>query len=340
MSKNDNINQGEIIIYQADDGNTRIDVRFADETVWLTQAQLVELFQSSKANISEHIKNIYEEGELDVTSTVRKFRTVRNEGGRLVERNIVYYNLDMIISLGYRVKSKIATNFRRWAAERLKEYMIKGFTMDDERLKELGGGKYWKELLDRIRDIRSSEKVMYRQVLDLYATSVDYDPKSDESVAFFKLVQNKLHYAAHGHTAAEVIYERADAEKPFMGLTTFSGDFPTAKDVVTAKNYLTENELKILNNIVSGYFDFAEVQAMRHTPMYMKDYVEHLDKVLETTGDNVLAGGGKISHKQAEKKAKEEYQKYITQNLSPVEEAYLETIKSVEKKAKKKSEEA
>ena len=327
--------QGEVIIYQTDEGDTKIDVRFVDETVWLTQAQLVELFQSSKANISEHIKNIYDEGELDEKSTVRKFRTVQIEGERSVTRSIVHYNLDMIISLGYRVKTKIATNFRKWATERLKEYMIKGFTMDDERLKNLGGGNYWKELLDRIRDIRSSEKVMYRQVLDLYATSVDYDPKSAESIAFFKMVQNKLHYAAHGHTAAEVIYERADAEKPFMGLTTFSGDFPTAKDIVVAKNYLSEDELKILNNIVSGYFDFAEVQAMRHNPMYMSDYVEHLDNVLKTTGEKLLIGSGKVSHTQAVEKAKREYQKFTLQNLSPVEEAYLQTIKEIENKAKK-----
>ena len=238
-------NQGEIIIYQTDEGKTKIDVRFVDETVWLTQAQLVELFHSSKANISEHIKNIYTEGELSEDATVRKFRTVQIEGGRTITRNIIHYNLDMIISLGYRVKSLIATNFRRWATERLKEYMIKGFTMDDERLKNLGGGNYWKELLDRIRDIRSSEKVVYRQVLDLYATSVDYNPKSSESIAFFKMVQNKLHYAAHGHTAAEVIYERADAAKPFMGLTAFSGDFPTARDIGIAKNYLNKDELKI-----------------------------------------------------------------------------------------------
>ena len=211
----------------------------------------------------QHIKNIYPEGELDEISTCRKFRQVRREGNRNVERERLYYNLDMIISLGYRIRSSIATQFRRWATERLKEYMIKGFAMDDERLKNLGGGSYWKELLDRIRDIRSSEKVMYRQVLDLYATSVDYDPKSAESVAFFKMVQNKLHYAAHGHTAAEVIFERADAEKPFMGLTAFSGDFPTAKDIAVAKNYLSADELKILNNLVSGYFDFAEIQAMR-----------------------------------------------------------------------------
>lgn len=327
--------QGDIVIYQTEDGNTKIDVRFVDETVWLTQQQLVELYRSSKANISEHIKNIFDENELDEVSTVRKFRTVQNEGNRQVSREMTYYNLDMIISLGYRVKSKIATNFRRWATERLKEYIIKGFTMDDERLKNLGGGNYWKELLDRIRDIRSSEKVMYRQVLDLYATSVDYNPKSAESIAFFKIVQNKLHYAAHGHTAAEIIYERADANKPFMGLTAFEGDFPKMKDISVAKNYLTEEELKILNNIVSGYFDFAEIQAIRRNPMYMSDYLEHLDKILESTGENILVDSGKISHTQALKKAKEEYRKYQVQNLSPVEKSYIETIKAIEHKAKK-----
>lgn len=329
-----NENQGEIVIYQTDDGDTKIDVRFVDETVWLTQAQLCELYQTSKSNISEHIKHIFEEGELDEISVVRKFRTTASDGKSY---NVAYYNLDMIISLGYRVKSIVATNFRRWATERLKEYMIKGFTMDDERLKNLGGGNYWKELLDRIRDIRSSEKVMYRQVLDLYATSVDYNPKSSESIAFFKMVQNKLHYAAHGHTAAEVIYERADADKPFMGLTAFSGDFPTAKDIGVAKNYLTEDELKVLNNIVSGYFDFAEIQAMRHNPMYMSDYVDHLDNLLKATGENLLTDAGKVSHAQALEKAKSEYQKYQVQNLSPVEESYLQNIKQIEKEAKKKT---
>ena len=224
--------ENEILIYQTEDGQTKIDVKFQDETVWLTQAQLCELYQTSKSNISEHIKHIFEEGELEEKAVVRKFRTTAADGKNY---NTIHYNLDMIISLGYRVKSKIATNFRRWATERLKEYMIKGFTMDDERLKNLGGGNYWKELLDRIRDIRSSEKVMYRQVLDLYATSVDYNPKSRESIAFFKMVQNKLHYAAHGHTAAEVIYERADANQPFMGLRSFSGDFPALKDISIAK---------------------------------------------------------------------------------------------------------
>ena len=281
-------NKGDIIIYQSESGETKIDVRFQDETVWLTQAQMEELFQSSHANVVEHIKNIYSEGELDESSTCRKFRQVRREGNRNVERERLYYNLDMIISLGYRIRSSIATQFRRWATERLKEYMIKGFTMDDERLKNLGGGSYWKELLDRIRDIRSSEKVMYRQVLDLYATSVDYDPKSAESVAFFKMVQN----------------------------------------------YLSADELKILNNLVSGYFDFAEIQAMRRRPMYMSDYVENLDRILASTGEALLTDGGTVSHTQAMEKAKAEYRKYQAQNLSPVEEEYLQTIRSIEKAAK------
>ncbi|SIO29712.1 virulence RhuM family protein [Fibrobacter sp. UWB11] len=327
---------GEIVIYQTDDGQTKIDVRFEDETVWLTQAQLVDLYQSSKANISEHIKHIFEEGELDEGATVRKFRTVQIEGSREVGREQVFYNLDMIISLGYRVKSILATRFRRWATEQLKEYLKKGFLLNDQRLKEAGGGNYWYELLDRIRDIRSSEKALYRQVLDLYATSVDYDPKSKESIAFFKMVQNKLHYAAHGHTAAEVIFERADADKPFMGLTTFSGSMPTRKDVVVAKNYLDEKELKVLNNLVSGYFDFAEVQAIRHNQMHMSDYVEHLDKVLSSTGEKLLDNAGSVSHKQAVDKALDEYRKYQVLTLSPVEKAYLETIKSIEKKVKKK----
>ena len=330
--------QGEIVIYQAEDGLTKVECRFVDETVWLTQQQMAELFHTSRSNIVEHIGHIYEEGELDEVSTCRKFRQVRMEGNRQVTRELPFYNLDMIISLGYRVKSLIATQFRRWATERLKEYMIKGFTMDDERLKNLGGGNYWRELLERIRDIRSSEKVMYRQVLDLYATSVDYNPRSAESVAFFKMVQNKLHYAAHGHTAAEVIYERADADKPFMGLTIFSGDFPTAKDIGIAKNYLTEEELRVLNQMVSGYFDFAEVQAIRHRPMYMSDYVEQLDNILRATGEEVLTHAGKISHAQAMEKAKAEYKRYQAQTLSPVEEEYLKTIKQLGKTAKTEAE--
>ena len=290
---------GEILIYQTDDGQTNIEVKIEDDTVWLTQQQMSELFQTSRTNVVEHIKHIYEEGELDGISTCRNFRQVRKEGNREVTRQIPHYNLDMIISLGYRIKSVIATRFRQWATKRLKEYMIKGFTIDDERLKGNGGGNYWKELLDRIRDIRSSEKVLYRQVLDLYATSVDYNPHSEESVRFFKIVQNKLHYAAHGHTAAEVIYQRADAEKPFMGLTSFAGELPALKDIGIAKKYLEENELKVLNNLVSGYFDLAEINAIEHKPMYMDDYVKQLDSVLSSGNRKLLTGVGSVSHKQA-----------------------------------------
>lgn len=327
---------GEILIYQTDDGQTNIEVKIEDDTVWLTQQQMSELFQTSRTNVVEHIKHIYEEGELDEISTCRNFRQVRKEGNREVTRQIPHYNLDMIISLGYRIKSVIATRFRQWATKRLKEYMIKGFTIDDERLKGNGGGNYWKELLDRIRDIRSSEKVLYRQVLDLYATSVDYNPHSEESVRFFKIVQNKLHYAAHGHTAAEVIYQRADAEKPFMGLTSFSGELPALKDIGIAKNYLEENELKVLNNLVSGYFDLAEINAIEHKPMYMDDYVKQLDSVLSSGNRKLLTGSGSVSHKQALEKAKSEYRKYQEITLTPVEKAYLESIKEVSKEVKRK----
>ena len=321
-----------IIIYQSDDGETKIDVKLENETIWLSQQQMAVLYKTTKQNISLHIKNIFDENELDENSTVKEFLTVRSEGSRNVERNVKYYNLDMIISLGYRIKSKIATNFRKWATERLKEYMIKGFTLDDERLKGNAGGNYWKELLARIKDIRSSEKVLYRQVLDLYATAVDYNPKDEKSIEFFKIVQNKLHFATHGHTASEVIYERADSEKPFMGLTTFSGDIPVMSDVIIAKNYLTEEELKILNNLVSGYFDFAEIQAIRHKQMYMEDYIRELDSILSTTGGKTLIGAGTISHDEAIKKAKCEYRKYQVKEISPVEKAYLETIKDISKK--------
>lgn len=330
----ENENKGNIVIYQSNDGLTKIDVKFEDETVWLTQQQMAELYKTSRTNVVEHIKHIYEEGELDESSTCRNFRQVQTEGKRQVTRELPFYNLDMIISLGYRVKSHVATQFRRWATELLKEYLKKGYALDDKRLKELGGGNYWKELLDRIRDIRSSEKVMYRQVLDLYATSADYNPKSAESIAFFKMVQNKLHYAAHGNTAAEVIYNRADAEKKFIGLTSFSGDFPTKKDVVIAKNYLNENELKVLNNLVSAYFDLAEINAMEHKKMYMSDYVEQLDNVIKTTGKKLLDNAGSISHKQAIEKAEGEYQRFIQKNLSPVEESYLNTIRKLNKTAK------
>ncbi len=327
---------GEILIYQTDNGQTNIEVKIEDDTVWLTQQQMSELFQTSRTNVVEHIKHIYEEGELDEISTCRNFRQVRKEGNREVTRQIPHYNLDMIISLGYRIKSVIATRFRQWATQRLKEYMIKGFTIDDERLKGNGGGNYWKELLDRIRDIRSSEKVLYRQVLDLYATSVDYNPHSEESVTFFKIVQNKLHYAAHGHTAAEVIYQRADAEKPFMGLTSFAGELPALKDIGIAKNYLEENELKVLNNLVSGYFDLAEINAIEHKPMYMDDYVKQLDSVLSSGNRKLLNGAGSVSHKQALEKAKAEYRKYQEITLTPVEKAYLESIKEVSKEVKRR----
>lgn len=326
-------NYGEIIIYQTDDGLTKINVNMQEETVWLSLDQMAELFQRDKSTISRHIKKIFEEGELQRNSVVANFATTAADGKVY---NVDYYNLDVIISVGYRVKSQRGVQFRIWATNVLKEYMIKGFAMDDERLKGNAGGYYWKELLDRIRDIRSSEKVLYRQVLDLYATSVDYDPRSDESVKFFKIVQNKLHYAAHGHTAAEVIYERADAEKPFMGLTLFSGELPALKDIGIAKNYLQENELKILNNLVSGYFDLAEINAIEHKPMYMHDYVKQLDMVLSSGNRKLLEGAGTVSHKQALEKAKAEYRKYQEITLSPVEQAYLESVKEVAKELKKK----
>lgn len=331
------MSNNEIIIYTTEDGITKVETTFDGDTVWLSLDQMAELFQRDKSTISRHIKNIFSECELQQSTTVANFATVQNEGDRQVERQITFYNLDVIISVGYRVKSIRGTQFRIWASSVLKEYMLKGFAMDDERLKGNGGGTYWKELLDRIRDIRSSEKVLYRQVLDLYATSVDYNPKADESIQFFKIVQNKLHYAAHGHTAAEVIFERADAEKPFMGLTAFTGEFPSPKDISVAKNYLSESELKVLNNLVSGYFDLAEINAIEHKPMYMSDYVEQLDSVLTSGNRKLLQNSGTVSHTQAITKAKAEYRKYQEKTLSPVEKAYLDTIKSLEKEAKKKS---
>ena len=341
MPNEKDTNTGDILIYQSENGLTRIDVRLEQDTVWLTQQQLCELYQTSKSNVSEHIKHIFEDGELDPNVVVRKFRTTTQHGaltGKTQSHEVTFYNLDMIISLGYRIRSVIATRFRQWATQRLQEYIIKGFTMDDERLKNLGGGNYWKELLYRIRDIRSSEKVLYRQVLDLYATAVDYDPKSELSIEFFKIVQNKLHFAAHGHTAAEVIYQRADSEQPFMGMTSFKGDYPTLKDAVIAKNYLAEDELKVLNNLVSGYFDFAEIQAIRHVPMYMSDYIAQLDSVLSSTGQKLLDNADSVSHQQAVEKATEEYRKWQNNTLSPVEVAYLETIKSIALQAKHKTE--
>ncbi|MBU0672983.1 MAG: virulence RhuM family protein [Candidatus Margulisbacteria bacterium] len=331
-NKKQNNEKNQIIIYQANDGTPGIEVRFQGETTWLTQAQFVNLFGSSKANISEHIKHIFEEGELERDLVVRKFRTTAADGKTY---EIEHYNLDMTISLGYRVKSSIATRFRIWATARLREYIVKGFAMDDERLKNLGGGNYWKELLDRIRDIRSSEKVLYRQVLDLYATSIDYNPKASESIEFFKVVQNKLHYAAHGHTAAEVIAARADAGKQFMGLLTFSGAEVARKDIGIAKNYLTEGELKKLNNIVSAYFDLAEVKAMDHEPMRMSDWIAQLDRLIQTFDGKILGNAGSISHEKAMQKAESEYKKYQSVTISAVERAYLETLKKVGKKLKK-----
>jgi hypothetical protein len=325
--------KSQIVIYKSPSGETKIDVRFDGDTVWLTQNALAELFQTTKQNISLHIKNIFEEGELQSNSVVKDFLTTAADGKNYT---VGYYNLDLIISVGYRVKSSVATSFRIWATKRLNEYIVKGFTMDDERLKNAGGGVYWKELLNRIRDIRSSEKVLYRQVLDLYATSLDYDSKSIESIEFFKIVQNKLHYAAHGHTAAEVIAERANAGKPFMGLLAFSKKGVVKKDIAVAKNYLTENELKILNNLVSGYFDFAEIQAMKQKPMYMRDYIKQLDNILLATGEKLLLDSGSISHEQAIGKAELEYKKYQSKTLSEVEKAYLDTIKSVQKAVEKK----
>lgn len=328
---------GELILYQTEDGLTKINVNMRNETVWLSLDQMAELFGRDKSTISRHIRNVFSEGELSESATVANFATVQMEGNREVTRDITYYNLDMIISIGYRVKSQRGVQFRIWATERLKEYLIKGFALDDDRLKGNGGGEYWKELLDRIRDIRSSEKMLYRQVLDLYATSMDYDPKSEESVRFFQIVQNKLHYAAHGHTAAEVIFARASADELFMGLRSFSGDFPVLKDVGTAKNYLNEEELRILNNLVSGYFDFAEINAIEHRPMYMKDYINQLDVILSSGGRELLTDAGTVSHAQAIEKAKSEYRKYQKKTMTPVEKAYLESVRSVEKAAKRKA---
>ncbi len=330
----ENKNKGDIVIYQTNDGLTKIDVKFEDETVWLSLDQMAILFQRDKSTISRHIKNVFDEGELMRDSVVAKNATTANDGKTYM---VEYFNLDVIISIGYRVKSLRGTQFRQWATQRIHEYLIKGFTLDDQRLKGNGGGNYWYELLNRIRDIRSSEKVLYRQVLDLYATSVDYNPKADESVEFFKIVQNKLHFAAHGHTAAELIYERACAEKPFMGLLSFSGGYPTKKDISVAKNYLSENELKILNNLVSGYFDFAEINAIEHKPMYMRDYIKQLDTILSSSGRQLLLDSGTVSHSKAMEKANEEYKKFIANNLSPVEEAYLQTINDVAKLARKNS---
>jgi len=322
--------KSSIIMYTTEDGLAKIETTFDGDTVWLSIDQMAELFQRDKSTISRHIKNIFNEGELVRNAVVANFATTAADGKTY---QVDFYNLDVIISVGYRVKSKRGTQFRIWATNILKDYLRKGFAMDDERLKGYGGGNYWKELLERIQDIRSSEKVLYRQVLDLYATSVDYDPRSEESVRFFKIVQNKLHYAAHGHTAAEVIYERADAEKPFMGLTSFAGELPALKDIGVAKNYLQPEELKVLNNLVSGYFDLAEISAIEHRPMYMEDYVKQLDLVLTAGSRKVLIGTGSVSHDQAMSKARAEYRKYQETTLTPVEKAYLDSLKTITKKS-------
>ncbi|WP_310604282.1 virulence RhuM family protein [Anaerosporobacter sp.] len=327
-------NYGEMLIYQTEDGLTKIDVNMHDETVWLSLDQMADLFARDKSTISRHIKNIFIEGELPRETTVAKFATVQNEGGRQVERAIEYYNLDVIISVGYRVKSQRGVQFRMWATSILKEYIKKGFAMDDVRLKELGGGGYFKELLARIRDIRASEKVFYRQVLEIYATSVDYNPKAEVSIQFFKRVQNKIHYAVSGETAAEVIYHRADAEKDFMGLMTFYGEQPTLREAKIAKNYLDEKELRVMGQLVSGYLDFAERQAEREIPMTMEDWAKHLDGILIATGENLLTGNGTISHLQAMEKAQTEYKKYKAKTISGVERDYLESIKLLEQKGK------
>ncbi len=322
------------IIFKTEDDKVEVDVRFQDETVWLTLDQMSTLFDRDKSTISRHIKNIFDEGELNRSSVVANFATTASDGKTY---QVDYYNLDVIISVGYRVKSLRGTQFRQWATKRLNEYIRKGFTMDDERLKNLGGGGYFKELLERIRDIRASEKVFYRQVLDIYATSIDYDPHAEISVEFFKKVQNKIHYAVHGQTAAEVIYSRADAEKEFMGLTTFKGDKPHLQDVVVAKNYLNEKELRALGQIVSGYLDFAERQAEREQPMTMADWSAHLDRILTMGGEKLLQGAGSVSHEQAIDKAKDEYKKYQARTLSDVEQAYLDCIEELSTKTKKKN---
>ncbi|QUN14163.1 virulence RhuM family protein [Clostridium sp. C1] len=323
-------NNSKMIIYTTEDSLVKIETTFNDETVWLSLDQMSSLFQRDKSTISRHIKNIYKEGELVREATVANFATVQNEGNRQVERNIEYYNLDVIISVGYRVKSKRGVQFRIWATNLIKEYMKKGFVLDDDRLKELGGGGYFKELLERIRDIRASEKVFYRQILEIYATSIDYDPTADVSIQFFKKVQNKIHYAIHGETAAEVIYHRVDAEKEFMGLTSFAGNQPTLREAKIAKNYLNEKELKAMGQLVSGYLDFAERQAQREQVMTMEDWVKHLDNILTVTGEQLLVGNGSVSHQQAMEKAETEYKKYKARTLSDVERDYLDAIKELE----------
>ena len=324
----------DVILYRTDDGESAIELHLDNGTVWLTQQELAELFQTSKQNISKHIKAIFEDGELDETVVVNYQLTTANDGK---DYNTAFYNLDMILAIGYRVRSPRGMQFRNYASTVLKDYLIKGFTMDDERLKENGGGKYFKELLDRIRDIRSSEKVFYRQVLDLFATSIDYNKNSDEAKYFFATVQNKMHYAIHHNTASELVYNRVNSEKDFMGLKTFKGELPTLKEAKIAKNYLNEKELKNLNNLVSGYLEFAERQAEKEIVMYMKDWVEHIDKILKAVGEDILQGNGKITNQEMSEKVEIEYKKFREKNLTQVEKDYLEEIKNIERIAKENS---
>ncbi|MCL2019888.1 MAG: virulence RhuM family protein [Oscillospiraceae bacterium] len=328
------VNNSEIIIYQSADGLSKIDVRFEGETLWLTQAQISELFGRERSVITKHLRNIFEEGELDEKSNVQSLHIANSD------KPVKFYSLDVILAVGYRVKSAQGTLFRQWATAVLHEYLQKGFAMNDEKLKEFGGGDYWYELLERIRDIRSSEKALYRQVLDLYATSVDYNPKKPETFEFFKIVQNKMHFAASKHTAAELIYERADSEQPFMGLTTFKGSRPRKTDIDTAKNYMTEDELFVLNRIVSAFFDIAELKARRHEHMYMREWIAELDKFTSSYGEGTLVGFGNVSHEAALDKANTEYLKYkrkTADELSPVEQEYFKVIKETQKKIERKN---
>ena len=325
----------DIIIYNTEDGKTKINLQYEDGTVWLSQLEIAELFQTTKQNVSKHVKALYLEGELEERATVNYKLTVQKEGNRKISRKLAYYNLDMILAIGYRVRSIRGVQFRNYASNVLKEYLIKGFAMDDERLKNLGGGNYFKELLERIRDIRSSEKVFYRQVLDLFATSIDYDAKNEEAKKFFATVQNKMHFAIHHHTASELIYTRVDSDKDFMGLSTFKGELPTLEEAKVAKNYLSVEELKSLNALVSGYLDFAERQAQREVKMTMKDWREHVDRILSATGEDLLIGNGRVSREMMVDKVNQEYRKYSSKTLSQVERDYLAEIKNIESIAEK-----
>lgn len=325
----------DIIIYNTEDGKAKINLQYADGTVWLSQLEIAELFQTTKQNVSKHVKAIFLDGELEERATVNYKLTVQKEGNRKISRQLAYYNLDMILAIGYRVRSIRGIQFRNYASSILKEYLIKGFAMDDERLKNLGGGNYFKELLERIRDIRSSEKVFYRQVLDLFATSIDYDAKNEEAKKFFATVQNKMHFAIHHHTASELIYTRVDSDKDFMGLSTFKGELPTLEEAKVAKNYLSVEELKSLNAVVSGYLDFAERQAQREVKMTMKDWREHVDRILSATGEDLLIGNGRVSRDMMVDKVNQEYRKYSAKTLSQVERDYLAAIKNIESIAEK-----